>query len=140
MLGSIARFGGIPMSRRSSSLQNHDLWAWIVYPPRCSYERGSPVDFSLGLCLVGLYDNSKPCLGIICDNIQPGFTETGSSQPIKFQDIPFSVIVHAYKAGYTWAPCFAHFRIPPHFNTHARVHCMGLEVFRCSEALLPMKP
>src|SRR3954466_12938443 len=89
MLGSIARFAGIPMSRRASSLQNNDLWAWIVYPPRCSYERGSSVDFSLGLCLVGLYDNSNPFLGKSCDMIHPGFTETGSSQEIKFQDLCF---------------------------------------------------
>src|SRR3954465_9418942 len=45
--------------------------------------------FLLVLCLVGLYDNSKPCLGTSCDMIQPGFTETGSSRPIKLQDIRF---------------------------------------------------
>src|SRR3954468_6037306 len=80
------RYSDVP---KSFFLQIHDLWAWIVYPPRCSYERGSPVDFSLGLCLVGLCDNSKPCLGTSCDLIQPGFTETGSSHPIKFQAIRF---------------------------------------------------
>src|SRR3954469_25529134 len=80
------RYSDVP---KSFFLQNPDLGAWIVYPPRCSYERGSPVDFSLGLCLVGLYDNSKPCLGTSCDMIQPSFTEMGSSQPIKFQDLRF---------------------------------------------------
>jgi hypothetical protein len=34
-------------------LQNPDPWAQIVYPPRCSSDRASPVDFSIGLCLVG---------------------------------------------------------------------------------------
>src|SRR3954463_4479506 len=80
------RYSDVP---KSFFLQNPDPWAWIVYPPRCSYERGSPVDFSLGLCLVGLYDNSKPCLGTSCDMIHPGFTERGSSRRIKFQDLRF---------------------------------------------------
>src|SRR3954471_3560670 len=73
------RYSDVP---KSFFLQNPDPWAWIVYPPRCYYERGSPVDFSLGLCLFGLYDNSKPCLATSCDMIQPGFTEPWSSRPI----------------------------------------------------------
>src|SRR3954469_8678879 len=80
------RYSDVP---KSFFLQNPDPGAWIVYPPRCSYERGSPVDFSLGLCLVGLYDNSKPCLGTSLYMIQPGFTETGSSRPIKLYDLCF---------------------------------------------------
>src|SRR3954462_825165 len=41
---------------------------------------------------------------------------------IKFQDLRFLEIAHVCEGGHTWEPCFAHFSIPPHFNTHTMVH------------------
>ena len=43
-----------------------DLRAPDRLPPRYSSDGGSPVEFSLGLCLVSSYDHAKPLWGTSC--------------------------------------------------------------------------
>src|SRR5215216_7460956 len=81
MLGSHAWFGGVPMPRSASSCGTLIRGPRIVYPPRLSSDSGSPVYDSLVLGLVRSCDYVKPCLGTCCDNIYPGFTETGEFPP-----------------------------------------------------------
>ena len=49
------------MPRKVFSSENPDLWARIIYPHRYSSDRGSPVEFSFGFCLVRSLDHVKPC-------------------------------------------------------------------------------
>src|SRR3954462_15325678 len=83
------RYSDVP---KSFFLQNPDPWAWIVYPPPDVLMKGVAQWIFLLVC---------SWLGYM---IIPNHV---------------SVIVHVCKEGDTWAPCFGHFSIPPHFNTHA---------------------
>src|SRR5215216_784474 len=133
MLGSHAWFGGVSMPRSASSCGTLIRGPQIVYPPRLSSERGSPVYPSLVLGLVRSCDDVKPCLGTCYDNIYPGFTETGSFPLIlTFEDTLFlGETSHVCEGGHTWEPGLGVLSMPPHFITNSRVTCM---VWRCSDA------
>ena len=105
------------MPRSASSCGTLIRGPRIVYPPRLSSDRGSPVYPSLVLGLVRSCDDVKPCLGTCWGTIRPGFTVTGRFPLIQVQNLRFEVRAHACEGGHMQAP------IPTLHHTHT--HMLG---------------